>query len=317
MSTVAEAPLAPVRSLRLPDEPKDFELSDRVLLDLTLAEDIASGMERAVTRLRREGGARRVEWWAPSDDGEAYRLAASDGRRNRARRTDVPLGPAGVLVVEGAYWSRELPVAVNRVGPVVRRRWTHEHLAGRVVDLALRNQALEDFASLVAHELKAPLHAALLTADAAPCVEQAVDLVDELLEAARSERAHGESSAPAEALAEVLHDLAPSAAVVADLPARFPLSRSSLRLVLRNLLANAVAAGAREIRVSAVEAEHGSALAVDDDGVGLESADAYRSGSGVGLDLIRRLVIRHGGSVELTPRPSGGTRALLVMGESA
>jgi signal transduction histidine kinase len=292
-------------------EPGAIELSDRVLVDLALAGDLASAMSRVVTRLRREGGVARVEWWAPTADGLALGLEAADGRRSTALRSAVPLGPAGALVVTGARWPRELTVAVNRIVPVVRRRWTDEELTRRVIELARRNQALEDFASLVAHELKAPLHAALLEGGATPCVEQALDLVDELLEAARSEAAPGIASTPAEVLADVLRELAPSAAVVAELPAAFPLPPSSLRVVLRNLLANAVAAGAHEISVTVLADD--STLVVDDDGVGLDSAAAYASGSGVGLGLIRRLVARLGGSVELAPRPSGGTRAILAM----
>jgi signal transduction histidine kinase len=223
----------------------------------------------------------------------------------------VPLGPAGALVVTGGRWTRALTVALNRIVPVVRRRWTDEQLSRHVIELGRRNQALEDFASLVAHELKAPLHAALLGGAAAPCVEQALDLVNELLEAARTEGTPDASSAPSEVLADVLRELAPSAVVVSDLPAAFPLASSSLRLVLRNLLANALAAGAHEIHVSALEDE--TTLLVDDDGVGLDSVDEYASGSGIGFGLIRRLVGRRGGSVELAPRPSGGTRAILAM----
>jgi signal transduction histidine kinase len=204
-----------------------------------------------------------------------------------------------------------LTAAVNRIVPVVRRRWTDEQLSRRVVELARRNQALEDFASLVAHELKAPLHAALLSGESTACVEQAVDLVDELLEAARSEGTQSNFAAPADVLRDVLRELAPSAVVVADLPPVFPLPHTSLRVVFRNLLANAVAAGAREIHVTALGDD--STLVVDDDGVGLESAGAYASGSGIGFGLIRRLVTRYGGSVELVPRPCGGTRAILAM----
>ena len=308
MSTLVAPSYSPVRPL--PEAPA-FGLSDRVLIDLTLAEDVGSGMSRVVSRLRREGGAARVEWWAPTGNGEALALESVDGRRGASLRTAVSLGPAGVLVVTGARWTRELTVAVNRLAPVVRRRWTDEQLSQRVIELARRNQALEDFASLVAHELKAPLHAALLNGEATTCVEQAVDLVDELLEAARSEGAPGAESVPADALADVLRELAPSAVVVADLPDAFPLPLSSLRVVFRNLLANAVAAGAREIHVSAQGDD--STLVVDDDGVGIDANAGYAAGSGIGFGLVRRLVARHGGSVELMPRACGGTRAILAM----
>ena len=182
-----------------------------------------------------------------------------------------------------------------------------ELLAEQVSALARRNEALEDFAWLVAHELKAPLHAALLAGEGSYQVERALDLIDALLEFARTEPASVAYSSPVDSLAGALLDLGETAAQIeADLPAEFPLPESALRLVLRNLVANAVAAGAQRIRVTAVD---DCTLAVDDDGAGLDGD--YASGSGVGLSLIRRLVGRHGGSVELSPGPAGGTRALL------
>jgi len=59
-----------------------------------------------------------------------------------------------------------------------------------VARLARRNSALEDFASLVAHELKTPLQLALLSEDPSGDVERALDLVDAILEVACSESAN-------------------------------------------------------------------------------------------------------------------------------
>src|SRR6202008_5206715 len=79
----------------------------------------------------------------------------------------------GTLVVTGGRWTPEATAVVNRLAPIVRRRWTDEQLAFQVGRLARRNEALEDFASLVAHELKAPLLAGQ--------IDDALDLVDALL----------------------------------------------------------------------------------------------------------------------------------------
>jgi signal transduction histidine kinase len=99
--------------------------------------------------------------------------------------------------------------------------------------------------------------------------------------------------------------------VVADLPESFPLPAASLRLVLRNLIANAIAAGAERIQVTELSSPTDKTIVVDDNGVGPDSDDGYRGGSGIGLSLMRRLAGRHGGSIELSARPSGGTRAVL------
>ncbi len=85
----------------------------------------------------------------------------------------------------------------------------------------------------------------------------------------------------------------------------------SLRVILRNLLRNAVAAGARRVDVAAVRTSGSWRLIVDDDGVGLAAVDSYTAGSGLGLSLCRRIVGRYGGVLELAPRPADGTRATL------
>jgi signal transduction histidine kinase len=86
-------------------------------------------------------------------------------------------------------------------------------------------------------------------------------------------------------------------------------------VILRNLLSNAVKAGARHVHVTAVQSSRSSCLLVDDDGVGLAESDRYDAGSGLGLSLCRRIAARFGGVLELTPRPSGGTRATLEFPE--
>jgi signal transduction histidine kinase len=84
-----------------------------------------------------------------------------------------------------------------------------------------------------------------------------------------------------------------------------------LRLVLRNLLANAIAAGAHNIHISTLACGEQRLLVVDDDGVGLDSHDDYVTGDQIGLTLCRRLLARFGGVVELKPRSTAGTRAVI------
>jgi signal transduction histidine kinase len=147
--------------------------------------------------------------------------------------------------------------------------------------------------------------------DPSSALERALDLVDSLIEAARDSREDTSASA-AVCLDEALHDLgAVEVEVTAEATASLPLPPVPLRLILRNLLRNAVAAGARHIHVAAVRSSDSWRLVVDDDGVGLAAVGRYAAGSGLGLSLCRRIAGRYGAVLELAPRPAGGTRATL------
>jgi signal transduction histidine kinase len=185
----------------------------------------------------------------------------------------------------------------------------------RFEQLVRRNEALEDFAALVAHELKTPLQAALLADDPSKPVEEALDLVDELLEAAQDTPAEWPFASVADGLDQVVRELGAELEVTSDLTATLPLPPGSLRVILRNLLSNAAAAGARHVHVSAGRSARSWRLVVDDDGVGLDGAEEYDAGSGLGLSLCRRIAARFGGVLALAARPSGGTRATLELTE--
>jgi signal transduction histidine kinase len=194
----------------------------------------------------------------------------------------------------------------------MRRRVDDAWLAERVALLLRRNEALDDFASLVAHELKAPLLAA---ASADPDgVGRALDLIDDLLDAARSEGADGWAETR-RGLDDALRDLPelPSA-VECDVPSAFPLPQPLLRVVLRNLIANAVAAGASTVRVNSGPGGPSWRLTVEDNGAGVGARSLGRpGGNGIGLALCRRIVERRGGSLELGDSSLGGARASLAL----
>jgi signal transduction histidine kinase len=193
-----------------------------------------------------------------------------------------------------------------------------ELMTDATMRLARRNEALEDFAALVAHELKSPLEAALLADDPRTWIASALDLVDSLLEAA-AESPDGAWASLPDCLAEaagLVHPL--ELTVAADETARFPLPPRSLSVILRNLLANAAAANARRVNVFTTQRRGQWWLVVDDDGVGLGVRDhEYDHGSGIGLELCRRIAGRNGGRLELVPRHAGGTRAILTMERAA
>ena len=134
-----------------------------------------------------------------------------------------------------------------------------------------------------------------------------------LLQAAQGESEKLTFSSVAETLDQVVEDLGVGVEVSAELSTALPLPPGPLRVILRNLLSNAAAAGARNIHVTTVRLPGSWQLHVDDDGVGLGHADSYAGGSGLGLSLCRRIAARFGGVLELTPRASGGTRGTLEL----
>jgi signal transduction histidine kinase len=310
------APALSTKSFRarpvLRERPAALPLGDSLIVAFATAADLSEGVGRVAATLRRAGVVAGAEWWAPAEAGDSLALQAAEGSRS-GRRTAIPIGPAGTLVVVDARSEPAITQALTGLIPLLRRRWTEERLVRHASLLARRVEALEDFAALVAHELKAPLQAALLADDAASGAAVALQLVDSVLEAVRCDDAPEESTVPAECLRAALGDIGPvDAEVVSNLPERFPMPPAALHLVLRNLLRNAVAAGAGQISVWGIATPERSTLVVDDDGVGLD-ASGYTAGERLGLSLCERLLAPRGGGLQLRSMASGGTRASVTV----
>src|SRR5262245_39549354 len=287
----------------------DDQLEHDLVLTLATTDELESGLAQAVERIRSRSGAAGVEWWLTDDDG-VPELAAATGIAEGGRR-EVQLGGAGVLVLRGGHLDPSIESALRSLTPIVRRRSSEERLARTTIQLARRAEALEDFAALVAHELKTPLQAALVADEPQGPVEDALLLVEDLLEAAQQGSGQGSFASVAECLDHAAHDLGTELEITTDLTTNLPLPPGPLRVILRNLLSNASSAGAQHVHVTALRSQHAWRLFVDDDGVGLGDDDLYASGSGLGLGLSRRIAARFGGVLELGPRATGGTRATL------
>jgi signal transduction histidine kinase len=290
------------------DAPAGPPLDYTLAFELATASDLGSGLARVLSLAREAAGAARVEWW----EGDEFVAAAGLGAGRRRR---FELGTFGAFVFYGGGLDFELAAGLQALLPLLRRLRADETLAVRAGELLRRNEALENFAALVAHELKTPLHEALVADDASQAVNEALDLVDALLRTAHDVRPLDAPEAPAECLESVVRALGARAdglELTSDLGTSLPITAGALRIILRNFLTNALAAGARHVHVASVDA---STLVVDDDGVG-ESEAGYASGSGLGLELCRRIARTFGATIELTPRPRGGMRAALAFGEA-
>ena len=279
------------------------------VLALASADDLASAMSEVVGSTQRETAAVGVEWWAVGDCGMLKLVASVGTARGRCRK--LPLLGAGVFVFHGGRIDSGIESVLLSLAPIIRRRAAETRVARAAIELARRNEALEDFAALVAHELKNPLQAALVAEDPSGPVEEALGIVDTLLDAAQNECGEPVFVSARDSLDQAVEDLGSELRITTDLATSLPLPAGALRLILRNLLANAVSAGAGHVHVAAVSSPRALRLVVDDDGVGLDHADAYASGSGLGLALSGRVASRFGGLLKLVPRQSGGVRAIL------
>ncbi|HMK44681.1 MAG TPA: ATP-binding protein, partial [Dissulfurispiraceae bacterium] len=103
-----------------------------------------------------------------------------------------------------------------------------------------------------------------------------------------------------------------------------------MRQVLRNLLQNAKEAGASDVWLSAapdgVLGKLGIVITVRDNGSGLETADREQifrpfyttkaDGTGIGLALVQKIVMAHGGSIDVESDKGSGTRfSISIAGE--
>lgn len=264
-------------------------------------------------------------------------------------------GAAGTFpVVPSALWSAGLLLAFATLllaltgrnlalgAEAALRADAESRLATLSMQLARANAELDAFARTASHDLRAPLRA--ISSLAAWVLEDAGDKLNERstehlrLVVSRAERLDamivslldyaraGRSEHPRESftLADVVAEV--TSVVDADVvvgPAP-PIvgHRTPLRVVLHNLIGNAVKHGSDGVRVEVRAEEVGTWLAISvlDDGPGiapkfrasvfdpfttLRSRDQVE-GSGMGLAITKRIVLSEGGTISVQESPSGG-----------
>lgn len=252
----------------------------------------------------------------------------------------LPLGDHGVCLLgtTTATAMGDLETTLGRVlagnveaalGRVEREVELREHRE----QLARQNTRLDEFASVVSHDLRTPMAVARSSLDHAvldhedlelPRVERALDRMDEIIEGTLTLARKGgtvESTQPVDLTEFVPRCLLETNIEDVDLaidPDLEPIAADPdrLRHVFENLLRNASehAGPAATVTVSGLP----GGFAVSDDGPGLAGSDhehifdaGYTTnddGSGLGLAIVKRIAEAHGWEVTVTEADTGGAR---------
>ncbi|WP_435175826.1 MEDS domain-containing protein [Halorussus sp. AFM4] len=204
----------------------------------------------------------------------------------------------------------------------------------REAQLESKNDRLESFASLLAHELRNPvtigqIYSRQLPADAdAEAVEYVTEafdrienMVDVLLILTRGRDAISERT-PVD-LADMARKgwdtvEAPDAALDVELDRTIEADETYVRHLFRNLLENAVEHGGPDVTVRVGDLENGFYVADDGDGIPPEDRDAVfdegytttadNGGTGLGLAFVRKLAEVYEWDVSVTESERGGAR---------
>ena len=223
----------------------------------------------------------------------------------------------------------------------------NEFLAGMSHELRTPLNGILGMAELLSEEVYGPLNdkqrGALRRLD--DCGRHLLSLINDVLDLSKVEAGKLDLDlAPVNAAevcrqsAQILHDQAMRKGIslsieVPDRSFAFLADERRLKQILVNLLSNAVKftppGGA--VRLSATALDEGSmaSFAVADSGIGISTAEQARlfqpfvqldnslsrghAGTGLGLSLVRKLVERHGGRVEVVSQPGQGSRFSVVL----
>lgn len=236
---------------------------------------------------------------------------------------------------DGSHFWGNVVLKRTMVGPKDRLLAFVQDISDRKENerkLEQKNQRLDEFASLVSHDLQNPLSVATgrLELAQAECDSEHLEpvarsltrmetLIDEMLALARAGDTVGDIE-PVE-LASLVESAAGSVETrSADLrietDATIRADEHRTQQVLENLLRNAVQHGGDDVQVTVGDLENG--FYVQDDGLGIPPDErdevlkpgftTEEDGTGFGLGIVRDIADAHGWSIDVTETPSGGAR---------
>ncbi|MFB6268573.1 MAG: sensor histidine kinase [Halobacterium sp.] len=248
---------------------------------------------------------------------------------------DWSLGTQAIAVAIGSLGGIAIGIreaeAITRADELADR---NEKLAARESELERQNERLDEFTSIVSHDLRNPLNVAegrLALAreerdsDHLAAVADAHDRMEALVDDLLSLAQQGETVADLDAVD--VGALARScwegvdhgdATLETDTACGVYADRLRLRQVVQNLLRNAVDHGGDGVTVRVGALDDGDGFYVEDDGTGIPDADrdavfdhgytTSTDGTGFGLAIVDRIAEAHGWTVTITDSADGGAR---------
>ncbi len=201
-------------------------------------------------------------------------------------------------------------------------------------DIEERNERLEEFASIVSHDIRNPLNVAQgalegvraecdspHVADVAESLARMETLIEDILTLARQGEAVGDVEVVdlADLLSECWDTVdSRDATVRVETGLLLEADRSRLQQLLENLLRNAVDHGGDDVTITVGDLADGDGFYVADDGPGIPPEDretvfdsGYTTdadGTGFGLRIVGKIAAAHGWTVSVTESDAGGAR---------
>jgi PAS domain S-box-containing protein len=238
-----------------------------------------------------------------------------------------PDGPRTVQAITAPYYAgMDEPAGICGVAVDITKQKSRER------ELAAMNERLEEFASVVSHDLRSPLRIANGQLELAreECESEYLDavadahdrmntLIDDLLTLARNGEQVGELQPVA--FAEICETCwstieTAGATLVIESERRVQADRGRLKQLFKNLFKNAVEHGGEDVTVTVGEIDDG--FYIEDDGSGLPDNErnqlfesgysTTKDGNGLGLSIVKKIVDAHGWEIHVTDSSDGGAR---------
>jgi PAS domain S-box-containing protein len=252
----------------------------------------------------------------------------------------VPLAEHGVFVISstetGAFEETDVELArilAANTEAALERIDSEQRLRTREGELQQQNERLEEFASIVSHDLRNPLNVAQVRTELLGeerdsehlnSLEQALDRMEELVSDTLTLARQGDIVAETEpiSLADLVGQCwrsvaSEGAAIEVEEGVTIRGDRSRLQHVFENLFRNALEHGGEDVTVRVGRAGD-DGIYVEDDGSGIPEGKrenvfdpghtSAEDGTGFGLTIVRRIAEAHGWEVESVAGTDGGAR---------